>query len=215
MAEKRRRSCQDAPAVPPSDNGSEDTSIDAVIPSGAGPGRGACSFMPRFLLHHIIFDHGLVDGFGPDQPRLQGNLLCRKDWNQLRESARSEWVIPPVQEVAACPGARSANTSAPEPASRRAGPSGLTLAGRRGTGAQARSMAFVQDVQTASAIQNQNMGVGPRQGWGLLPECARTCAFATAHRAIPARAPFPSAPVSAMAVLPGCHLTRCDSSFGH
>ena len=43
MAEKRRRSCQDAPAVPPSDNGLEDTSVDAVIPSGAGPGRGACS----------------------------------------------------------------------------------------------------------------------------------------------------------------------------
>ena len=49
--------------------------------------------MPRFLLHHIIFDHGLVDGLGPDQPLLQGNLLCRKDWIQLRIIALSEWVI--------------------------------------------------------------------------------------------------------------------------
>ena len=48
----------------------------------------------------------------------------------------------------------------------------------------------------------RTLGVGPRQGWELLPECARTSAFATAHRAVPARAPFPSAPVSATAVLP-------------
>ena len=57
--------------------------------------------MPRFLLHRFVFDHGLVDGLGPDQPRLQGNQLRRKDWIQLREITRSEWVILPVQEVAA------------------------------------------------------------------------------------------------------------------
>ena len=38
-----------------------------------------------------------------DQPRLQGNLLCRKDWIQVRKIALSEWVILPVQEVAAYP----------------------------------------------------------------------------------------------------------------
>ena len=59
--------------------------------------------MPRFLLHHIVFDHGLVGGLGPDQPRLQGNPLCRKDWLQQRDIARSEWAILPFQEVAACP----------------------------------------------------------------------------------------------------------------
>ena len=59
--------------------------------------------MPRFLLHRIIFDHGLIDGLGPDQPRQQGNLLPRKDWIQLRRIALSEWVILPVQEVAAYP----------------------------------------------------------------------------------------------------------------
>ena len=57
----------------------------------------------------------------------------------------------------------------------------------------------VQDVRTVPAIQNQNTG---REGWGLLPECARTSSFATARRAVPARAPFPRAPISAMAVLP-------------
>ena len=101
--EKRRRSCQDTLDVPPSDNGSEDTSLGAVTDSGAGSGRGACSLMPRFLLNHVIFDHGLVDGLGPDQPRLQGNLLCGKDWTQLRKIAVSEWVILPVQEVPAHP----------------------------------------------------------------------------------------------------------------
>ena len=67
---------------------------------------------------------------GPDQPRLQGHLLCRKDWLQLREIARSEWTILPIQEVAAYPGALCANTSALETALKRAGPSGLTSAGR-------------------------------------------------------------------------------------
>ena len=62
----------------PSNNRSEDPSLDAVTQSGVGSGGGACSFVPRFLLHHIIFDHGLVDGLGPDQPRLQGNLLSSK-----------------------------------------------------------------------------------------------------------------------------------------
>ena len=39
--------------------------------------------------------------FVPDPPRLQGNLLCRKDWIQLRRSALSQWVFFLVQEVAA------------------------------------------------------------------------------------------------------------------
>ena len=82
MAEKKRRSCQDTPAVPPSDNGSEDTSVNAAFPSGAGSVSAACTFMPRFLLHHITFDHGLIDVLRPDQPRQEGNLLCRKDWIQ-------------------------------------------------------------------------------------------------------------------------------------
>ena len=99
--------------MPPSDNGSEDTSVDAAIPGGAGPGRGACSFMHWFLLHHMIFDHRLVDGLWPDQPRLQGHLLCRKDW-----SGQSY----PSKKLPLTLGARSANTSALEncPEARRA-----------------------------------------------------------------------------------------------
>ena len=41
--------------------------------------------------------------FEPSQPRLQGNLLCRRDWLQLRRIARSEWAILPSQEAAAYP----------------------------------------------------------------------------------------------------------------
>ena len=39
-----------------------------------------------------------------DQPRQQGNVLCRKDWIQLRRIAFSEWVMMPVQEVPVYPG---------------------------------------------------------------------------------------------------------------
>ena len=47
--------------------------------------------------------HGVRDGPGPAQPRLRGNFLCRRDWIQLREAARSEWAILPAPEVAAHP----------------------------------------------------------------------------------------------------------------
>ena len=113
--------------------------------------------LPRFLLHHTIFDHGLSDGLGPDEPRLLGNLLYRKDWIQLRKIALSDWVLSPVQEVAAhswctefehlrsgiCPEERRAKWA-------------HVVAGRRGIGAQARSMAPVRDVRTAPATRNQN-----------------------------------------------------------
>ena len=89
MAEKRRRSCQDIQVAPAGDNGSEDTTLAAVTQSGTGSGGRASTFMPRFLWHHRKFDHGLVDGLGPTS------------WIQLRRIALSEWVILPVQEVAA------------------------------------------------------------------------------------------------------------------
>ena len=81
--------------------------------SGSGP-RSCLGFLCIILSSIMV-----VDGLGPDQSRLQGNLLCRNDWIQLRKIALSEWVILLVQEVAGCPppGAQSANTSAPEFAS--------------------------------------------------------------------------------------------------
>ena len=73
--------------------------ICASIPTPqTGPWFSACSCLGSCCL--TLFS---VMGPAPDQPRLQGNLLCRKDWIQLREIARSEWAILPVQEVAAYP----------------------------------------------------------------------------------------------------------------
>ena len=193
MAEKRR-SCQDIQVAPAGKNGSEDTSLAALTQSGSGPGGRACTFMPLFLLHHIIVDRGLVDGLGPDQPRPQGNLLRRRDWIQLRKIALSRLLLP-------TPGAQSANTSALDLAQRSVGPSGTVSAGRHRIGAQARSMALVQDVRTAPATQK-------------LQERAGTSAFAQ-HRTVPAWAPSAWASVSVIVVLQGCHLTGCDSSLGH
>ena len=79
--------------------------------------------MPRFLLHHKIFDHGLIDGLGPDQPRQQGNLLCSEDWIQLRRICAHV-----SKKLLLTSAAQIANTSAREPAPRSAGPSGLTSA---------------------------------------------------------------------------------------
>ena len=59
--------------------------------------------MPRFLLHHNMFGQGVIDGRGPAQPHQRGNFLCRRDWTQLREAARSEWANLPAPEVAAYP----------------------------------------------------------------------------------------------------------------
>ena len=48
---RARDDTQDAPAE---DNGSEDTSLAAVTQSGSDPGGRACTFMHRFLLHHLF-----------------------------------------------------------------------------------------------------------------------------------------------------------------
>ena len=52
MAEKRRRSCQDIRVAK-----GRRIPLSALTQNGAGSVRGACTFMPRFLLHHIISDH--------------------------------------------------------------------------------------------------------------------------------------------------------------
>ena len=205
MAEKRRRSCQDTQVALAGDNGSEAATLAAVTQNGAGSVRGSCTSMPRFLLHHIVFDHGLIESLGPDQPRQQGNLLPRKDWIQLRRIALSEWVTLPVQEVAASPLVlKSANTSAPEPAREAPGQVGsrwlVAVASVR-----------KQDRWSLCGMSGQlQQVVGPRRGWGLLPECGRTFAFA-----VPAWAPSARASATVVVVPPGCHLTGCDSSFGH
>ena len=68
-------------------------------------------------------------------------------------------------------GAPCASISAPEPAPRRAGPCRHRLAGCRGIG------------------RTRTLGVGPRRGWGLLPECARTPASPPAYCTVPAAVP--------------------------
>ena len=102
MSEKRRRSWQDTQDTLAEGNRSGDISLAARTQSGSGPEGRASTFMLRFLLRHIFFDRGL-GGHGPDEPRLQGNLLWRKDWIHLREIALSEWVLLLVEEVAAYP----------------------------------------------------------------------------------------------------------------
>ena len=132
--------------------------------------------MPRFLLHHIIFDHGLVDGLGPDQPGLQGTLLCRKDWIQLREIARSDCVILPVQEVAAYPWC----TPWYQYASKVDGPC------------------------TGCPDSTRTLGVGPQPPLSTQP-------------IVPFQPELPSQelPSQPRRSFQRCHLTGCDSSFGH
>ena len=108
------------------------------------------------------------------------------------------------------PCAQGANTSVPEPAPRSAWPSGLTSAGRRGIGAQTRSTVLVQDVRTAPATQNPD-----GWDWGLLPECARTTAFAAATVPFQPGLPLQGPPPHSLWFSQKCHLTGCDSSLGH
>ena len=71
---KRKRSCLDAQAAPSS---------------------GACPFLPRFLLLHVISGHYPFDGLEPNQPHLRGNLLCRKDSSYEGLRAQSGQSYPP------------------------------------------------------------------------------------------------------------------------
>ena len=143
--------------------------LSAVTQGGAGSLRGACTFMPRFLLQHVIFDHGLIDGLGPDQPRQEGNLLCRKDWIQLRRISLSEWVILPVQEVAAYPWCAECEhlRSLPRGAPGQVGSRRLVAV------ASVRKQDRWSLYGMSGQLQRlRTRVVGPRRGWGLLPECA-------------------------------------------
>ena len=97
---------------------------------------------------------------------------------------------------------RGANTSVPEPAPRSAGPSGLTSAGRRGTGAQTRSMVLVRDVRIAPATQNPNGGTSTRLG-----VISRVCSNHRFRCSPPCRSSLGS-------VCKDLRLSRC-SSLGH
>ena len=81
------------------------------------PDEETTPFLPRFLLQEITFAHCLCELYF-NQPRPQGNRLCRADWLCPRGIARSCRFekSPPTQ------GAASANTPAKESAPRRAGP---------------------------------------------------------------------------------------------
>ena len=147
--------------------------------------------MPRFLLHHIIFDHGLVDGLRPHQPR-------RKDWIQLRKIALSKWVTLLVQEVAAytwcteCEHLRSGTC----PEERRAKWAHVGWSPWHRCACKIYGPCTGRP-DSSSDFRTRTQGVGPRRGLELLPERAGTSAFVTAYRTVP----------------DWCHLTGCDISL--
>ena len=98
LLKRGRRSCQDTQGALSSVSKLE---ADTVTLSGVCPERETCSHLARPSLLHIILRQGQHDGFEPNQSRRQENLLCRRDWLQLRRTARSEWMAVPTQEVAA------------------------------------------------------------------------------------------------------------------
>ena len=54
-----------------------------ILLNGDGPGGEARPFLPRFPLLETVSAHSPYVGLEPSQPRLQGNLLCRKNCLQL------------------------------------------------------------------------------------------------------------------------------------
>ena len=107
--------------------------------------------------------------------------------------ARSEWATLPIQEVAAYPRCSRVRASP----LRRLPRGAPDLVGTRWIGAMV----------SLFRLRTRTLGVGPRNGWRLLPECARTSAFASANCTVPAAVPFARAhscslSVSASMVLP-------------
>ena len=114
-----------------------------------------------FCERDLHVHHGLIDGLGLDQPRQQGNLLCSGDWIQLRRICAHV-----SKKLLLTSAAQIVKTSAREPAPRSAGP-------RAHVGSLHAVSGQLQRLRTKTLV------VGPRRGWRLLPECARTFAFAT------------------------------------
>ena len=185
---RRRSSCQDTLAVPSSDNGSEDTSLDDVELVHL-----ACSFILRFL-HRIIFDRGLVGGLGPNS-------------RGRRESTVQEGLDPASRNCALRVGHPTRPRSCCLPLVHRVGTQPLLNLPRGAPGQVRRRLGQHQRFRT------RTLGVGPRRGWGLLSERARTSAFATVHRTVPPRGSSARA-VSATVVPPDVspHLVRLAHS---
>ena len=92
MLDKRRRSCQDTWGV---------DSPASVTLSGVCPEGETRSHLVRPFLLHIILGQGQQAGFETNRSRRQANFLCRRDWLQLRSTARSEWMALLTQVVVA------------------------------------------------------------------------------------------------------------------
>ena len=112
----------------------------------------------------------------------------------------------PTHPRSCCLPLQSANTSPPEFAPRRAGPSGHTWAGRHGFGVLTRSVAPVQEDRTASAIQNQNTGSGISTRLGAIARVCPNLRF----RCYSVGAPSARASVSVIVFSHGSHLIGCD-----
>ena len=96
------------------DNGSEGTTLATVTQNGAGSVRVTCTFMPRFLLHHIVFDHGLIDGLGPTR-RACREIYCAGRTGSSYEEVRSRNGYSFLcRKLLPTRGAQGANTSVPE-----------------------------------------------------------------------------------------------------
>ena len=94
----------DSSFAPQHDSEQDHGSPEAVIVSGEEPSEDDKPFLPRFLLHEIIFAHSPCEGVGPNQPRRQRNLLCRADWLCLRKLQKQNARSSPIRELAAYPG---------------------------------------------------------------------------------------------------------------
>ena len=156
------------------------------------------------------------DGPGHDKPSLQGNLVCRKGWIQFTKNyalgmgnptCPSCCFLPLVLRVRTPP-LRNLPRGAPGQAgSRRL----VAVASVR----KQNRWSLYRMPRQLQRLRTRTQGVGPRQGWELLPECARTSAFATP----PCRSSLGSLcwglRLSHLWFSQGCHLTGCDSSLGH
>ena len=106
MACKRQRSwiadalCRlDSDYAPVDDSEQDLAPPEALFPHGGGSSEDDTPFFPRCLFQEMIFSHSPNEGVYPNQPSLQGNVLCRAGW--LCHEELHQWN--PIRELAVYP----------------------------------------------------------------------------------------------------------------
>ena len=170
----------------------------------AGSGGGACTFLSQFLLHHIIFVHGLIEGLGPTSC-VSREICCAGRTGSSYEGLRSRNGYSYLSRKPTL-GAQSANTSA------------LPRGAPHQVGSRHRCASKIDGPSTGCPDSSSDSEPEHR-AWDLGKAGSRSVLkpppLLQPTVPVQPRLPLLRPPPQSLWFPQGCHLTGCDSSLRH